>query len=147
MIVAITLTALLAQTTSASASASEQQRPGNGYNAIYYGAECNPVQANGSISTEVNWHYYGNGFRVTRLAFWNGTNHIANIQRVFLIDNNGNRQIVYPEPAAPHNYSILYVDFITPSPIVRVTVFEYLATFTGYCGGSAGANLVISAYA
>jgi hypothetical protein len=145
LILAVAFAALLTPI-SASASANEQQRPGNGYNAIHYGAECSPPQANGSISTEVNWQYYGDGFRVTRLAFWNGTNHIATIQRAVLIDNNGRSQTVYPEQVGPHSYGIKGVDFITPNRIVRVQVFEYVGGFNGFCGGSVGANLVINGY-
>jgi hypothetical protein len=145
LILALAAVAALTPTT-ATAAAQEQQAPSpTGTNRIYYGAECNPSQANGSVSMEVTWQHYGNGFRVTRLAFWNGTNHTASFGRaVRLIDNYGNWQDVYMESVAPHSYGTKYVNFTTPSKLVRTKAFEYLGGFTGFCGGSYGAELVIN---
>ncbi|MFJ8697409.1 hypothetical protein [Streptomyces roseolilacinus] len=145
MVMAVAAVAALAPST-ATAAAQEQQRPSStGTNRIYYGAECSPAQANGSVSMEVTWQYYGNGFRVTRLAFWNGTNHTASFGRaVRLIDNNGAWQDVYMEAVPPHSYGTKYVNFTTPSKLVRTKAFEYIGGFSGFCGGSYGAELVIN---
>ncbi|MBT2442892.1 hypothetical protein J7E93_22845 [Streptomyces sp. ISL-36] len=145
LILAVAAVAALTPST-ATAAAQEQQAPNpTGTNRIYYGAECNPAQANGSVSMEVTWQYYGNGFRVTRLAFWNGTNHTASFGRaVRLIDNNGTVRDYYMESIPPHSYGTKYVDFTTPNRLVRAKAFEYLGGFSGFCGGSYGAELVIN---
>jgi hypothetical protein len=131
--------------TPASAAAVEQQPPNPyGTNRIYYGAECYPAQPNGSISMEVTWHYSGNGFRVTRVAFWNGTNHVASFARpIRLIDRNGRWVDYYMSNVAPHSYGTKDVDFTTPDRLVRTKTLEYLASFTGFCGGSYGSELNI----
>ncbi|WP_126644014.1 hypothetical protein [Embleya hyalina] len=140
------LAALIPST--ATASSQEQQSPNSsGTNRIHYGSECNPAQANGSISMEVTWQYSGGGFRVTRLAFWNGTNHTASFSGpVRMIDNNGNASNVWMDSIAPHSYGTKYVDFTTPTKVVRTHALEYLSGFTGFCGGSSGADLVINGY-
>lgn len=80
-VAAVAAVAALAPST-ATAAAREQQRPSStGTDRTHHGAECSPAQANGSVSTEVTWQYYGNGFRATRLAFWNGTDHTTSFGR------------------------------------------------------------------
>ncbi|MGI5484965.1 hypothetical protein [Streptomyces lavendofoliae] len=130
----------------ATAAAQEQQAPNpTGTNRIYYGAECSPAQPNGSVSMEVTWQYAGNGFRVTRLAFWNGTNHTAVFSGpVRLIDRYGTVQTVYMDAVAPHSYGSKYVNFTTPDRLVRSHAKESFGGFSGFCGGSYGAELVIN---
>ncbi|MYW01582.1 hypothetical protein [Streptomyces sp. SID3343] len=143
----LALAALAAFTPStATASSQEQQAPNpSGTNRIYYGSECNPVQANGSISMEVTWQYSGNGFRVTRVAFWNGTNHSASFAGpIRLIDINGNFTDAWMGSIGPHSYGSTAVNFTTPTKLVRTHALEYLSGFTGFCGGSSGADLVIN---
>jgi hypothetical protein len=145
LVLAVSALAALTPTV-ATASAQEQQAPNPyGTNRIYYGAECSPAQANGGVSMEVSWQYSGNGFRVTRLAFWNGTNYSASFSGpVRLIDRYGNTQNIYMESVAPHSYGTKYVDFTTPDRLVRSKALEYFGGFSGFCGGSYGAELVIN---